>query len=93
MPKKISVAIVGSGVMGGIHGKIAQQSGAASVDYVVDADLAKAQKCADLHRATALRSMTASSSAARSGRASWRAERLTLMRSGASTGSLPGAVA
>ncbi|MFT3963869.1 Gfo/Idh/MocA family protein [Propionivibrio sp.] len=57
MPKKISVAIVGSGVMGGIHGKIAQQSGAASVNYVVDADLAKAQKCADLHRATALRSI------------------------------------
>ena len=50
MKKKLSIAIVGAGVMGGIHGKIAATSGA-KIDYVVDFDAEKANKIAAIYGA------------------------------------------
>lgn len=42
----LKIAIIGSGVMGGIHGKIAQESGKADVLYVVDQDIERAESLA-----------------------------------------------
>ncbi len=56
MKKKLSIAIVGAGVMGGIHGKIAATSGA-KIDYVVDFDAEKANKIAAIYGAKAVKSV------------------------------------